>query len=347
MFNPNFKITNKIAQFLAEIEHARGFLEAAKLADNWIKRMQNRALILEAHHTTHIEGTGLTLKEAELLLAGEKLESVTPDDSKELLNYKYAFEFISDYLNTRAPMTEGLIREIHKKLVNNVRGNSAAPGEYRKIQNYVVDSKNNETIYIPPPSYEVPIMMTDLIKWINTEQDINVVLISGIAQFQLVHIHPFLDGNGRTARLLSMLLLYRSGYDFKRLFSLSEFYDRDKSLYYKAIQSVRTQDLDMTVWLEYFCEGLAIQLAEVKEEGTIAVRRDIIVKQYNLSERQSIAIDFILKKGSLTIQDYETLCPMVTKRTLQRELKLLIEKDVFVTEGSTHNLIYKLLKWII
>ena len=171
-----------------------------------------------------------------------------------------------------------------------------------------------------------------------------MVLISGIAQFQLVHIHPFLDGNGRTARLLSMLLLYRAGYDFKRLFSLSEFYDRDKSLYCNAIQSVRMQGLDMTSWLEYFCEGLATQLLEVKEGGAAAIKRDVLVNQYNLSERQGIAIDIVLKQGNLTIQDYEKQCSGVTKRTLQRELKMLVEKGIFVTEGSTHNLIYKFAK---
>ena len=346
MFKPKFKITNKIALFLTEIERARGFLEAATLSEDWIKKMQSKALILEAHHTTHIEGTELTLKEAEQLFAGKKLDSVNPDDSKELLNYRDAFKLVGDYLNVGGHIAEALIREIHKKLVNNVRGNSAAPGEYRKIQNYVANSKTKEVIYTPPPAYEVPIMMADLVNWVNTKQDINVVLLSGIAQFQLVHIHPFLDGNGRTARLLSMLLLYRSGYDFKKLFSLSEFYDRDKSLYYKAIQSVRAQHLDMTIWLEYFCEGLATQLIEIKEEGTAAIRRDVIVSQFNLSERQGVVVDIALKQGNITIQDYERLCPGVTKRTLQRELKMLVEKGVFVTEGATHNLIYKFVKQV-
>ena len=139
------------------------FLEAAVLSDDWILRMQNRAFIREAHYTTHIEGTELTLTEAEQIFAGEKLTSVSQDDSQELLNYKDAFEFVSDYLNEGAPVVESLIREIHRKLVNNVRGNSAAPGEYRKIQNYVINSKSKEVIYTPPPAYEVPIMMNGLI----------------------------------------------------------------------------------------------------------------------------------------------------------------------------------------
>jgi hypothetical protein len=96
----------------------------------------------------------------------------------------------------------------------------------------------------------------------------------GIAQFQLVHIHPFLDGNGRTSRLLSTLCLYRAGYDFKRLFTISEYYDRDRSAFYEAIQNVRETGMDMTGWLEYFIMGLTTQLAEVRERGEQAIRRD-------------------------------------------------------------------------
>src|SRR5205807_3320038 len=101
-------------------------------------------------------------------------------------------------------------------------------------------------------------MMTDFVAWLPWETQINPVLIAGIAQFQLVHIHPFVDGNGRTARLLSTLCLYRSGYDFKRLFSISEYYDRDRPAYYRAIQIVREQRMDLTGWLEYFTDGLSV-----------------------------------------------------------------------------------------
>ena len=83
------------------------------------------------------------------------------------------------------------------------------------------------------------------------------MLVSGVAQFQLVHIHPFVDGNRRASRLLSTLCLYRAGYDFKRLFSISEYYDRDRTGFYAALQGRRDTDMDLTGWLDYFVEGLA------------------------------------------------------------------------------------------
>jgi Fic family protein len=440
-FKPNFTITNRITTGLTRIERARGFLEAAMLSEDWVREMGNRALVLEAHHTTHIEGTRLTLEQAERLWQGNSVPEADPDDVQELLNYRKAFYFVSEYLASGLPaprprpgkfciyvlkcadnsfyigqtddfsrrfqdhcskqvawtssrlpvepihwevfdsrekavkreqdlktgfgrkwlkrehargrlaaasrqagdpITEVLIREIHKRLVEGVRGGSAAPGEYRKIQNYVVNSVTGETIYTPPPAHDVPIMMTELVKYLNDEKETHPVLMSGIAQFQLVHIHPFLDGNGRTSRLLSTLCLYRAGYDFKRLFTISEYYDRDRPAFYRAIQSVRENDMDMTGWLEYFTEGLTTQLAEVRERGEQAIRRDVLVKEHKLSDRQGKALGQILEYGSLSIQGYERLCPEINRRSLQRDLKAMVDTGLLISEGSTNKLVYRL-----
>ncbi len=342
--NPKLKITNAITSALTRIERARGFLEAAQLSKTWIKGMQSRALLLEAHHTTHIEGTHLTLAQAEKLLAGKPVRDADPNDKKELLNYRKAFDLVAGYLGSGEPITEGLVREIHKKLVLGVRGNKAAPGEYRKIQNYVVNSRTKEVIYTPPSAHEVPIMMRELVGWLNEEREIHAAIMAGIAQFQLVHIHPFIDGNGRTARLLSTLHLFRTGYDFKKLFTISEYYDRDRPAYYRAIQSVRENDMNMTGWIEYFVEGLAVQLKEVQEKGERVIKQDVLGKEYQLSARQQKALAFIMDNGSFTIQDFEKLCSRTTRRTLQRELKGMVDGGLLKQEGATNRRVYRLKK---
>lgn len=341
-FSPRLTTTNPITAALTKIERARGFLEAAKLSEDWIAGMQARALVLEAHHTTHIEGTHLTLEQSERLLAGQAVPEADPDDAKELLNYRDAFELVAEYLGSGEPITEGLIREIHKRLVQGVRGNAASPGEYRNIQNYVINSLTGEVIYTPPPAHDVPPMMADLVGWLGAGQETNAVLVAGIAQFQLVHIHPFVDGNGRTARLLSTLCLYRSGYDFKRLFTISEYYDRDRAAYYRAIQSVRARNMDLTGWLEYFTEGLATQMREVQTRGERVIRGDVLARKHRLSDRQRVALGHALESGGLTIQDYEILCPGVSRRTLQRELKAMVGKGLLAPEGATNRLYYRL-----
>ena len=339
--NPHFTITNAMTQNLALIERARGFLEAAQLSEQWVRQMSERALLLEAHHTTHIEGTRLTLTESERLLAGQAVPDADADDVRELLNYRGAFDLVSDYLASDAPITEGLIREIHKHLVMNVRGNSARPGEYRKVQNYVASSTTGDIIYTPPPPGDVPDMMQDLVQWLNTTDDVHAALVAGVAQFQLVHIHPFVDGNGRTSRLLSTLVLYRGGYDFKRLFTISEFYDRDRSAFYAALQSVREDNLDLTGWLEYFIGGLATQLTEVTERGKQAIQIDIWVQEFGLNQRQAVALRQMMQNRSFSIQEFQVLYPAVSRRTLQRDLRGLAEIDLIVAEGATNQLIYR------
>lgn len=178
-----------------------------------------------------------------------------------------------------------------------VRGDTAAPGEYRRIQNYVVNAKTGAEVYTPPPVHDVPILMSELTGWMNMEHETHPVLISGIVQFQLVHIHPFLDGNGRTSRLLSTLSLYRAGYDFKRLFIISEYYDRNRA--------------------------------------ALAMEQD-------LSDRQALALGYLLENETFSIQDFEALCPKVNRRTLQREIKGLVDKKLPTVSGSTNKLVNRL-----
>ncbi|MFZ0242855.1 MAG: hypothetical protein WAL90_14525 [Desulfobacterales bacterium] len=99
--------------------------------------------------------------------------------------------------------------------------------------------------------------------------------------------------------------------------------------------------MDMTGWLEYFVEGLTTQLAKVRERGELAIRRDVLVKEHRLSDRQAKALAHILEHGSLTIQDFEGLCPDINRRSLQRDLKAMVDGGLIVTEGETHQLLYR------
>ena len=300
-----------------------------------------RALLLEAHHTTHIEGTQLTIEQAQQLWEGGAVAEADKDDVQELLNYREAFQFVSQYLEHGGPITEAMIREIHKRLVQGVRGGEGLPGVYRTIQNCVVNSQTGEVVYTPPAAGDVPDLMRELIQWLQEDSEIHPVLVAGIAQFQLVHIHPFVNGNGRTSRLLSTLCLYRAGYDFKRLFTLSEYYDRDRMQFYRAIQQVREQGLDLTGWLEFFTTGLATQLSEVKSRGETAIRSDVLARSNQLNERQSRLLQELLVQGRLTIGECEQLCEEVSRRTVQRDLAGLEQKQLIRRTGDTNNVQYE------
>lgn len=327
MYRPRFIISNKINNELLEIERARGFLDAAQLKGDWIKEMQSAALIIEAHHSTHIEGTHLTLSDAQKIFAGKHVEGVRPDDRQELMNYKEAMDFVSEYLDVQSEITEDVIKGIHKILVKDVRGGSLEPGYYRKVQNYVVNSITGEIIYTPPSSEEVPALMKEFLEWLNTEKEISPVLIAGVAQHRFVDIHPFLDGNGRTARVLCTLILYQKGYDFKRLFSLSEFYDKNRREYYDSIQSVREKGMDMTVWLEYFVRGLKKQMLEVRTKGEAVIRKEVVIERaqgLNLNDRQRKILMYLHDEKRASVDDIEKRFNFV-RRTIQRDLSKMIE----------------------
>lgn len=330
-YKPKCTITPKINKALVEIERVRGFLDAVNLKDDWVSDMQAKALLRESHHSTHIEGTAINLEQAQDILAGKKVKGVSRDDEKELLNYKKVMDFISKYLGKDDPISEGLVRELHKILVRSVRGSEAQPGSYRKIQNYVANSRTKEIIYTPPSPFEVPHLMREFVDWINTNiEEVSPILTAGIAQFQFVHIHPFVDGNGRTARLLSTLILYKTGYDFKRLFTISEYYDKDRPAYYTAIQSVRKSKMDMTGWLEYFVDGLRFQMKEIQGKGKEIIKNDTLlqkIKKKELNVRQKKAVKFILKNGKITVNDYQAAASCI-RRTAQRDLDNLLEKKV-------------------
>lgn len=187
-----------------------------------------------------------------------------------------------------------------------------------------------EVIYTPPPPSYVPQLMKEFVEWLNNKSNISPVIVAGISQYKLVDIHPFLDGNGRIARVLCTLILYQNGYDFKKLFSLSEYYDKNRAGYYEAIQSVRENEMYMTYWLEYFTEGLKNQLIEVRAKGEKAIKKEIIIekaKKFNLNERQQKILLLLLGKERASVEEMRNILNLV-RRTIQRDLSKLSDLNL-------------------
>ncbi len=348
-FKPKFSITKSINKSLVEIERVRGFLDAIELREDLFSEMQNEVLLREAHFSTHIEGTALSLGDAKDIIEGKSLKNIRMDDKKELLNYKKALDYISNYLGKNDPINEKIILDLHKILVSGVRGGIALPGKYRKTQNYVVNSRTNEVIYTPPKPKEVPLQMRQLLEWLNTSQDVSPIILAGIVQFQFVHIHPFVDGNGRTARILSTLILYKMGYDFKKLFSISEYYDSDRPKYYKSIQSVRENKMDMTSWLEYFVEGLRSQMFEIQKKGVHVINAEKAtetISSYKLNSRQQQIFKYLLLNKQIDNEVCQKLCKSI-KRTATRDLALMVKLGILNKHGEKKGTFYVLSKKIV
>ena len=342
MYNPKFIITNKILKNIGIIEASREVIDHAPLLPYYEKQFRKDALIRTVHYGTHIEGNELNLDQAEKVLAGQDV--VARDrDIQEVINYRKAIEFISEIRikDEGLRINEETIRKLHKITINKILPSEKC-GEYRKTQVVVKNNQTGQVSFRPPEASTISPQIKDLLVFIESSQnqDIHPVLKSGIVHYELVRIHPFLDGNGRVARALSTLILFLEGYDIRKFFSLEEYFDSKASEYYDALQSVEKTGGDLTKWLEYFTEGLAIELSKIKEKvGRISVdgklREKLGGKPLLLTERQLGIIEYIQKVGFLQNQAFEELFPMVSEDTILNELKVLLQTGIIKKQGVT------------
>lgn len=345
MYSPTFTITNKLLKTIGIIEASKEVIENAPLVPAWEAKFREEALVRTVHHGTHIEGNELNFTEAGKVLAGAKIVG-RERDIQEVLNYRNVLKFIGSY--DKPEITDETIKHIHELTVYRLLAEETI-GDFRKTQVVVKNSQTGEITFRPPPAVEVPFLITDFIQWLNTTQpeDIHTALKSGIIHYEIVRIHPFLDGNGRVARALATLVLFREGYDVKRFFALEEYYDREPMAYYEALQSVGKLGGNLTAWLEYFTEGLAIEFSRIKDKvkslsTDLKIKKSLGGQQLTLTERQIKIVEYIQENGFLQNKAFFELFPMVSEDTVLRELKDLLKKGIVVKEGTTKGARYVL-----
>lgn len=342
MFTPKFIITNKILKNIGGIEASKEVIDHAPLLPYYEKEFRKEAMIRSIHHGTHIEGNELNLSQAERVLDGQDVPA-RERDIQEVINYREVMEFVerSKTTENKEEVTEDIIKQIHKLTVDKLLDPEKC-GEYRRTQVVVKNSITGEVSFRPPMAAAVIFQIKDLIAFMNssTIEDIHPVLKSGIVHYELVRIHPFVDGNGRVARALSTLILFREGYDIRNFFSLEEYFDSNALSYYEALQSVEKNNGDLTRWLEYFSLGLAIELSKIKDRvEKISVDAKLKEKlggrPLMLSERQLKIIEYIQKTGYLQNKAFSQLFPMISEDTILNELKELLKKGIIKKQGVT------------
>jgi len=342
MYAPKFTINNNILKNIGIVEASREVIDHAPLLPYYERQFRNDALVRTVHYGTHIEGNELNLDQAEKVLAGQNV--VARDrDIQEVINYRKAMGFIDKIKKQKSNLKidEETIKNLHKVTVNKILPIEKC-GEYRKTKVVIKNSQTGQVSFRPPEAPMVSSQIKDLLAFINSSQnqDIHPVLKSGIVHYELAKIHPFLDGNGRVARALATLILFLEGYDIRKFFSLEEYFDRNASNYYSALQSVAENNGDLTKWLEYFTQGLAIELSKIKEKvERISVdgklREKLGGKPLLLSDRQLKIIEYIQETGYLQNKAFEELFPMVSEDTILNELKVLLKSGIIRKQGIT------------
>ncbi len=341
MYSPKYSINNKILKYIGTTEASREVILNAPLVPAYEKKFREEAIIRTVHHGTHIEGNELNLTEASAVLKGQPV--VGHDrDIQEVINYRNVLNLL-DYIGqgevSGGLITEDVIKKIHALTVEKILPPEKC-GIYRTTQVVVKNSLTGEITFRPPPAVEIPYQIEDFLNWVNkvNHDDIHPVLKAGITHYELVRIHPFVDGNGRMARSTATLVLFLENYDIKKFFSLEEHYDSDAIRYYDALKSAGSGDL--TEWLEYFSEGLAIELTRIKEKvqrlsTDLHLKEKLGGKQVFLSERQISIMEYIQRVGYLSNQGFKDLFPKISEDTILRDLHDLMQKGIIKKEGRT------------
>lgn len=282
VWSPNFRITPLAAKGLMRIEVARTEMAHIAIPPPVEAELRRQARVRSTHFSTSIEGNRLTLDEAERVIRdGKAVFQGRERDVAEVRNYWNARLRVEEWAEARRPVTEDLIRRLHA-LVE--KGPRAKPTPYRKGQNAIRDAGSGALVYLPPEADEVPVLMSRLVVWIESalQAETPALIVAGLAHYQFVTIHPYYDGNGRTARLLATFLLQRQGYGLNGFLSVEEFYARDLNGYYSALAThphhnyhMGRADADLSNWVEYFIETLANTFEAVALEARRLVNSGI------------------------------------------------------------------------
>ena len=300
-------------------------------------------ILKEAVVSSRIEGTQTNIEEA--LIEEKEIEPERRDDWKEVNNYVNAMNAAVEELKT-LPLSNRLIKNTHKILLSSGRGERKNPGEFRQSQNWIGGASLTDAVFIPPAHIELPDLMSDLEFFLhNSEIKVPHLVKIAIAHYQFETIHPFLDGNGRIGRLLITLYLVSSGILDKPLLYLSEFFEKNKTLYYDNLTFVRTKN-DLGQWIKFFLTGV-IQTAEnsvttLKKitELKASIEKDRILLMGKRSKQGIEFLHQLFKKPVVTIKDVQAMTSLSPKAANDL-VKAFVEQKILVeTTGYQRNRVF-------
>jgi Fic family protein len=294
--DPPVKVEGRLQRLLSEADLALGRLDGS------LQILPHPDLFVfmyvrqEAVLSSQIEGTQSSLQD---LLAAEAqiFDPDQPRDVAEVLNYVAAMNYGLDRLRD-LPVSVRLIREIHERLMQGVRGQGLTPGELRTSQNWIGPGGCTlaEATFVPPPPHEVAPALGALETFLHADDDLPLLLKIGLAHVQFETIHPFLDGNGRVGRLLITFLLREKGILHKPVLYLSHYFKRHRQRYYELLQATREEG-GWEAWLAFFLQGVA----EVSAQATETARRILALRE---EHRAAIAANLgrTAGKGHLVLE---------------------------------------------
>ena len=338
----------KLDKLLAEANRQIGELNAYSLLIPNVDLYIKMHVKIEANKSSRIEGTRTTVEED--LLDVTDINPEKRDDWEEVQNYVKATNYGVERIKEGFPVCTRLIREIHKILMQGVRGEHKTPGEFRTSQNWIGGSMPSTAVYVPPPHTEMAECLTDFEKFINNEEiDTPDLIKIAILHYQFESIHPFLDGNGRIGRLLIPLYIQSKGMLEKSCLYISDYIEKNKDTYYDLLTRVRTQN-DMIEWIKFFLQAVIETSKTAKEKFRNVVELTmemdkIIVNLPVKSDNVKKVIDVLYNEP---VVNRKKLCDLteIKEGTIKNIINCLLENNIIVeTTGYSRNQIFTFQKY--
>ena len=308
MFLPKYTITDKLLANIKEINSLIFKLNNRHFPKVVLLELERVAREVSSHASTSIEGNPLPLTEVKKILKSKPAN--IGESQKEVLNYNEALRALNLKFGKKNPsISADLILQIHKIVMRELLPNPQDIGAFRKSPVVIGSPVTGKILYLPPDTNEVNFLISELIEYINKNRDItDPLILAGVFHKQTVLIHPFMDGNGRTTRLATKVLLAQMGLDTFNLFSFENYYNKNVTRYFQYVGErgdyyELREKIDFTAWLEYFTEGIIDELTRVQTLLPKAIKDP--TTELNKHHLQIIA--FIQENGFIKDNDYAKL----------------------------------------
>ncbi|MEZ0375390.1 MAG: Fic family protein [Candidatus Sericytochromatia bacterium] len=346
MFSPRYLITHQLLANIKRITELVTELNHRTFPSTVLLDFSKDARAVSVHSSTSIEGNPLPLTEVRKLLKSrpEHLR----DSEKEVLNYNQALEELETLLTQSG--TSGPLLNLKRYLeIHNIVMKGLLPpikrGKLRKEPVFVNDPRLGKTIYWPPDHKDVPGLMQELMSFVEKEQGkLDPLILAGLFHKQSLIIHPFIDGNGRTTRLATTLLLANMGLNTFPLFSFERYYNQNVTRYFEKVGVLGDyydlrESIDFTPWLEYFTSGIIDELMRVKKD----LEQVSLTPETTPNTHDRVILDYIREHGFITDKYYARLTERA-KATRTLDFKRLVGMGVIERKGKGKNTYYVLAK---
>jgi len=345
MFEPKFTYTPKIVNELAAIERLYGQLLGEKLIPSLALKLSQENLVLATHHSTSIEGNPLNPQDVTNIVLGDRIP--TTKSEKEVKNYFAVLNRIAVLAKEREPLSTELTQKLHHDLMLGL--DKDALGKFRDGPVFVGHKTKVEIVVKHNPPFhtniEIEKALENVYDWLIIKDDLHPLIKAGLFHHEFAYIHPFFDGNGRLARILTTYYLLLNNYEVSKFFILDDFYDIDRQLYSDTLHTADKGD--NTQWLEYFLEGIAVSLqgalARINELKQTSLEEIKGEKRVIVTSREEEVLQIVLDKKAIKTTDIQNALS-VTRQQAHSLLHSLVKKGLLEKFGKTKTSYYKLAK---